>query len=132
MLPRQLSVRSAALLVVASLLLVACSGGSPPSSAAKPEVAESSKQANVAGKINAVLIIQFKYQPDSLTVNVGDTVEWKNADIVPHTVTAVEGKAFDSGSIAKGASWRFTAVKKGTYDYFCTLHPNMKAKLVVQ
>jgi plastocyanin len=38
---------------------------------------ESSKPANVAGKMNAVLIIQFKYQPDSLTVNVGDTVEWK-------------------------------------------------------
>jgi plastocyanin len=84
------------------------------------------------GEMNTVLISVFRYQPDTLTVKAGETVEWKNADIVPHTVTAADGKAFDSGSIAKGASWRFTLVKSGTYDYNCTLHPNMKGKLVVQ
>jgi plastocyanin len=113
MIVRQLS--SAALLIAAALF--ACS-------------AESGKTANTT--VKTVLIDHFKYQPDTLTVNVGDTVEWKNVDIVPHTVTAADRKSFDSGGIANGASWRFTPCKRGTYGYFCTLHPNMKAKLIVQ
>jgi len=84
------------------------------------------------GEAKTVVIDHFKYQPDTLTVHVGDTVEWKNLDIVPHTATAVNGKNFDSGRIATGASWRFTFMRTGAYEYQCTLHPNMKAKLVVE
>jgi plastocyanin len=113
------------------VLLIACSGGSTSPSSAQ-EAAQSAKPADAVGKVNTVVINHFKYQPDTLTVNAGDIVEWKNDDIVPHSATAVDKKAFDSGRIVKGASWRFTANKKGTFDYLCTLHPNMKAKLIVQ
>jgi len=69
-----------------------------------------------------------------VTVHAGETVEWKNDDIVPHTATA-DGQdqkpAFDSGTIHTGAAWRYVAQKKGTYNYICTLHPNMKGKLIV-
>lgn len=131
-------VRSARLSLV-TLLLVACLGGSnPPSSsstastsAAQP-VATSDQSQDSASKVHTVVINQFKYQPDTLTVNAGDTVEWKNEDIVPHTVTSKDGKTFDSKTLAKGKSWRYTASQKGTFDYYCTLHPNMKAKLIVQ
>jgi len=82
-------------------------------------------------KTQTVLIQGFRYQPDSLTVSVGDTVEWKNGDVVTHTVTAVD-KSFNSGSIAPGATWKFTPNKAGTFYYTCTPHPNMKAKLVVR
>jgi plastocyanin len=131
MCPRKSSLRSATLLLTASVLLIACSGGSTSPSSAQ-EAAQSAKPADAVGKVNTVVINQFKYQPDTLTVNAGDIVEWKNDDIVPHSATAVDKKAFDSGRIVKGASWRFTANKKGTFDYLCTLHPNMKAKLIVQ
>jgi plastocyanin len=80
---------------------------------------------------HAVLIKDFKYQPSILTVKVGDTIEWKNADIFPHTVTAVD-KSFDSTVISPGHSWKFIFRTAGTFDYFCTLHPNMRAKLIVQ
>ena len=73
----------------------------------------------------------IKFQPDALTVAVGDSVEWKNNDIVPHNVVAAD-KSFNSGTIAPGGSWKFVAKKAGTFPYICTLHPNMKAKLVVQ
>jgi plastocyanin len=73
----------------------------------------------------------FKFFPNTLTVNVGDTIEWKNADIVPHTVTAVD-KSFSSGDIAPGDTWRFVAKKAGSFPYACTPHPNMKARLIVQ
>jgi plastocyanin len=64
-------------------------------------------------------------------VKVGDTIEWKNADIVPHTVTAVD-KSFDSDAIGTGRSWKSIVRTAGDFDYFCTLHPNMRAKLIVQ
>jgi plastocyanin len=80
---------------------------------------------------NAVTIKELKYLPPVLTVKVGDTVEWKNADIVAHTVTAVN-KSFDSGVIPSGGAWKLVAKKRGNFNYFCALHPNMKAKLVVE
>lgn len=76
-----------------------------------------------------IAIRSFKFAPATLTVNSGDSVVWKNADIVPHTAT---GKGFDSGSIAAGASWRFTPKKKGTYSYICSFHPTMKGRLIVK
>jgi plastocyanin len=82
-----------------------------------------------------VAIRAFKFEPATVTVNVGDTVEWKNDDIVPHTATAdgeAQKPAFDSGTIQTGATWRYVARNKGTYNYTCTLHPNMKGELIVQ
>jgi plastocyanin len=87
--------------------------------------------ATAAHTLHAVTIRVLKYLPPILTVKVGDTIEWKNADIVSHTVTAVN-KGFDSGVILSGGSWTLVAKKRGNFNYFCALHPNMKAKLVVQ
>jgi plastocyanin len=84
-----------------------------------------------AAQTRTIIISGFKYQPDVLTVNAGDTVEWKNNDIVPHTVTA-DDKSFTSGAIRPGATWKFVAKKSGTFSYTCTPHPNMHGKLVVQ
>ena len=55
---------------------------------------------------------------------------WENRDPFPHTVT--DAGTFDSGSIPAGGHFRYVANKPGTYDYICTLHPNMKGRLVVQ
>jgi plastocyanin len=82
-----------------------------------------------------VVIREFKFEPATVTVHIGDTVEWKNDDIVPHSATAERAEkkpAFDSGIIRKGAAWRYIAREKGTYKYTCTFHPNMKGKLIVQ
>jgi plastocyanin len=84
-----------------------------------------------AKKRQIVMIKDMNFQPPVLTAKVGSTVEWKNADIVAHTVTAVDN-SFDSRIIAPGSSWKLVARKAGSFDYICTLHPNMRAKLVVQ
>jgi plastocyanin len=86
-------------------------------------------------KVVTIEIRDFKYQPDPVTVHEGDTVEWKNSDKVPHTATAdgqSQKPAFDSGSIATGATWRYVAGTKGTYNYTCTFHPQMKGQLIIQ
>ena len=81
-------------------------------------------------KTHTVTIEGTSFQPDRLTVSAGDTVVWINKDPFPHTATA--SGAFDSRSIAPDKSWTFRAVKKGDFDYVCTLHPTMKARLTVQ
>ena len=68
--------------------------------------------------------------PETVTVKRGDIVVWTNKDPFPHTVTATG--AFDSGPIAAGKSWRFTARRVGTYSYVCSLHSNMKGTLRVE
>ena len=60
-----------------------------------------------------------------------ETILWRNADVVPHTASAKDA-GLDSPPIASGATFRFTAERKGRFDYICTLHPTMKATLVVE
>ena len=81
-------------------------------------------------RMHEIAIQGLLYVPETLTVRPGDVVVWINKDPFPHTVTAAG--AFDSGSIAAGKSWRFTAKKAGTYPYLCTLHTTMKGTLRVE
>lgn len=121
---------SATLVLLATFVLIAAAAS--PSHASAEEPANST---STPPKVVTVVIREFKFEPATVSVHEGDTVEWKNNDIVPHTATADEGAqkpAFDSGNIHKGATWRFVARKKGTYNYICKLHPNMKGKLIVQ
>ncbi len=80
---------------------------------------------------HTVVIQAMAFTPAVLEVKRGDTVVWVNRDFFPHTATAPEG-AFDSGAIAAAASWRYVADRQGRFDYVCTLHPTMKAVLVVE
>jgi uncharacterized membrane protein len=71
----------------------------------------------------------ISFSPLEQTVHLGDTVEWKNEDIVAHTATADDG-SFDSGLIQPGHSWKMTMKAAQSIAYHCTPHPNMKAKLI--
>lgn len=84
-----------------------------------------------ASKSHAVTIEGLKFSPLTLEVKAGDTVVWKNKDPFPHNVTA-QNKGFASPDFGSGRSWTFKARKKGEFAYVCTLHPNMKATLVVK
>ena len=121
----RLSIRSATL-SIAITLAAGCSAGLCTNGQA------ASLFALPQHDVKTIAINNFRFEPDAITLHVGDTIEWKNIDIVPHSATAMDRKAFDSGPIEKGASWRFTFTKTGTFDYECTLHPNMKGKLVVE
>jgi plastocyanin len=123
------SKRSLASTLVATtvLLLVSCSVGTQgPAGAFVLAAVPKGLQTHT------VVIRELKFQPTVLTVKVGDTVEWKNDDIVPHTATSTKPKKFDSGILPVGSSWKYVVTKRGTYFYTCTLHPNMKATLIVR
>jgi plastocyanin len=79
-----------------------------------------------------VQIRLLKYSPDTIEIKAGETIEWKNDDLTPHTVTSEGNGGFDSGSIEPGASWRRTFDKAGNFSYICTFHPEMKGIVVVK
>ena len=80
---------------------------------------------------HTVEIEAMKFSPATLEVKAGDTVIWKNKDAFPHNAAA-ENKGFRSADIQSGQSWRFKAGNKGVFPYVCTLHPGMKAVLIVK
>ena len=84
-----------------------------------------------APAVHTVTIDGFQFSPAVVTVKAGDQVEWRNKDLVPHTATAKDA-GLDSGTLAPGGTFRFTATRKGRFGYICTLHPTMKGELVVQ
>jgi plastocyanin len=71
------------------------------------------------------------WDPKRLDVAKGDTVEWKNADVVPHNVRQ-DKRVFWSKDLQPGQSFRWKATKRGTWSYKCTLHPEMTGVLTVK
>jgi amicyanin len=75
----------------------------------------------------------YAFSPATLSVPAGSTVTWTNRDTAPHDVkTTSAPAAFHSPMLNKGGSWSFTFTTPGTYGYYCTVHPNMTARIVVQ
>lgn len=86
----------------------------------------------VTGGASATVTIRDnRFSPGNLVVPRGATVAWKNEDRAPHDATA-DGDAWETGRLRKGDSDSLTFDEPGTYDYLCTVHPSMKARLTVQ
>jgi len=81
-----------------------------------------------------VKIADYDFTPNTITVNVGDTVTWTNQDTSDHWVVAAptSPSAFDLGRQRTGASVTHTFTAPGTYPYFCNLHNYMKGTVVVR
>ena len=79
-----------------------------------------------------VRIQDFAFAPRTLDIAAGTTVVWINEGAVPHTVTADDGRAFNSGAIAGGGSWVFRFTAPGRYAFSCEPHPGMQGVVVVR
>jgi cytochrome c oxidase subunit 2 len=81
------------------------------------------------------------YQPATLTVKKGDTIQVQNKDTTPHTVTSGKtledpnkGKDFDTSIISPSASAQISTanLKAGEFPFHCDVHPYMTGTLKVQ
>ena len=80
-----------------------------------------------------VKIDNFSFGPTTLAVPVGTTVTWINRDDIPHTVVSTDDpKVFKSKVLDTDEKFSFTFTKAGTYPYFCSVHPKMTGKVIVQ
>lgn len=99
--------------------------------AAAPQAAAPAA-APAAASAKSVTISGYAYSPAALTVAVGDTVTWTNQDTAPHNVVVTSGpEKFTSPTLQKGQSYTFTFTKAGSYQYYCSVHPDMKASVTV-
>ncbi len=78
-----------------------------------------------------VTIDNFSFTPQSLTVKAGTTVTWTNKDDVPHTVVSTT-KRFRSRVMDTDEKYSYIFKDPGTYEYFCSVHPHMTGKVIVQ
>jgi plastocyanin len=78
-----------------------------------------------------VKIDNFSFGPQTVTVSVGATVTWINRDDIPHTVVSTDG-VFNSKVKDTDEKFSYTFAKAGTYLYYCSVHPKMTGKVVVQ
>ena len=78
-----------------------------------------------------VTILNYKFDPEVLTVPAGTTVTWVNKDEVPHTVASSDKRFPSSSGLDTGEAYSYTFTTPGSYGYYCTLHPFMKGTIVV-
>ncbi len=77
-----------------------------------------------------VRIVDNAFSPRSVTISTGSTLVWSNTGALPHTVTARSG-AFDSGLVMPSGTYRRTFNNPGSFEYICTLHPEMVGTVTV-
>jgi len=134
--PRRLRMLTAPpFLALAALALAGCGLGGPAHEAPSPEAA-------------ATVDMGFSsFTPETVTIRVGQSVEWRNTSVITHSVTddprlaKTAGDAsvppgattFNSSDIPAGHVFLYKFTQLGTYRYFCTHHEgdNMVGKVVV-
>ena len=110
------SILIAAVLVIAQLVV----------HAQNPAATQSGSSAPVEVKVD-----NFSFSPATITVKPGTTVRWTNRDDIPHTVVE-DNQKFQSKTLDTDETYSYTFTKPGTYGYFCSIHPKMTGKVVVQ
>ena len=79
-----------------------------------------------------VTMKNLAFSPTSVSAKVGQTVQWTNQDTPPHNVVYVSGPKFtSSGTLNTGGQFKLKLTQPGTIHYICSIHPFMKATIVV-
>jgi plastocyanin len=77
------------------------------------------------------VIANLAFAPATLTVPVGTRVTWRNNDSVIHTVNSRDN-LFNSPSLSSGGTFSFTFTQRGTFVYYCAIHPYMEGRVIVE
>lgn len=112
--------------ILAAFLMLLALGVAAPAQAQDTVVVDMDKNAELNPKDG-----NWIFSPETVTVNVGDTVTWRNDSPAPHTATHNDG-AFDSGNIAQGEEYSETFDEAGTYRYYCEYHEGQVGTVVVR
>jgi plastocyanin len=87
---------------------------------------------NMSAKSPVTISIKnMAFHPAELQIKKGTTVTWVNDDMQTHTVNDLTS-LFNSGKILPNTTWSYKFETAGIYDYYCSIHPMMLAKVVVE
>ncbi len=115
-------------IILAGLVLLALFALSCAAQTTTPTTPPKSAQPQIYN----VEIKSFSFNPPELTINKGDTVVWVNRDSAAHTIISDSGNELSSPSISQNQEYRHTFTQSGTFNYHCSIHPSMKAKVIVE
>jgi plastocyanin len=63
------------------------------------------------------------YSPNSLTISIGDSVQWNWIGNQQHSVTfTTTNPTIDSGIQGNGGTFKYVFVQSGIYSYYCKIH----------
>lgn len=82
-----------------------------------------------SGAVPDGVIQQYTFVPETIRVQQGETVTWYNDDVIEHTIT---GDGFDSGAIARNATFSHTFDEPGEFAFACSVHPAMTGTVIVE
>ena len=86
-----------------------------------------------AARSAVVTIKDIDFHPRRAVITRGGTVTWRFVDPeVTHNVTSTGRPRFRSSPDKKTGSYRVRFTRRGTYTYVCTLHLNMRGRVVVR
>ncbi len=88
-------------------------------------------QPQIGGTYN-IEISNFAFNPSEIRIKRGETVIWINKDSAPHTVTSDSGTEINSPQLSNGQVYSHSFSNTGTFNYYCSVHPSMKAKVIVE
>lgn len=90
----------------------------------------------VKAEVVEVNIQDFFFEPQTVTISVGDEVKWTNLGDAPHTSTSGEPGApdgiWDSGVLNTGDTFSRQFMNAGSFPYYCTIHPTMEGTVIVE
>lgn len=124
---------------VLALGLTACGGGNDStttdtvtaqSGGGAPTPAAGGGGKSTAPRAETVDMEDFDFSPAAVTIQAGGKITWKNMGQTPHTATASDG-SFDTGTVDPGKLKAETFKEPGTFDYTCTIHPQMHGTIEV-
>ena len=127
-----------AALATGLLLAAGCGGGGGGGSNSTPAATTPASTAPAAsgGAVTKVSMKNISFNPKTVTVSKGTTVEWTNDDSVNHDVTKKGGPGPDfssgNGNLGGGDTYKQTFNTPGTVTYVCTIHPGMTGTIVVK
>jgi 3',5'-cyclic-AMP phosphodiesterase len=86
----------------------------------------------VVGGARVIRIDNFSFLPPELHVPRGGKVMWINGDDVPHLIVSADQRFRPSSALDTNDQYTLTLEQPGTYPYFCSLHPKMTGRIVVE
>jgi amicyanin len=94
-------------------------------------IARVTVSAESAPSAATIQIDNFSFTPAEVRVKAGTAITWTNRDDIPHTVVSAD-EAFKSKALDTDDKFTATLTRPGTYSYFCSIHPKMQGKIVVE
>ena len=117
--------------IVAGTIVGGCGGDGSSTSTSAGSSSTTAGATGSAAATDQIEIADFKYDPETVTVDAGTEVTWTNSDDAAHTATAGDS-SFDTGDLDQGDSNSVTFDEPGTFTYYCRFHPFMKATVEVK